>query len=91
MSCLISFVWTSLKCEEWEASEKFKMKIYVSNERPLAFQPGALDHSVTLAVCRMCFKLLHYLGFQSISSTSVKEMKIFSDSQFKYTSNHNQF
>ena len=36
--------------------------MYVSNERPLAFnQPGALDHSVTLAVCMGCvFKLLSW-------------------------------
>ena len=30
-SCLISYVWALSDCEQWEGSEKFKMKIYVSS------------------------------------------------------------
>ena len=52
--------------EESEASKKFKMKTHglhqQSNQRPHAFQPGALDRSAMLTVDKLCFTLLHYLS-----------------------------
>ena len=57
----------STRCAE------IKMKVYVSwdtNQRPLPFQVGTLDHLAILTVDELWFKLLHYLGIW-IKSTHV--------------------
>ena len=63
---VISVAWVPLSCEELKASEIIQNEnicLYrESNQRPLAFQAGALNHWTTLAVNELLFKLLHYLG-----------------------------
>ena len=41
-----------------------------SNKRPLAFQSGASDHSATLTVGRLCFKLLRNLNILAVNKTN---------------------
>ena len=60
MSCLISYVWDLLICEQREASAIFKMKIYAYTENRTSDQRGASNHSATLTVNDLLFNLLHY-------------------------------